>query len=149
MSDIRTVPLQVESGLSFPVDLRRTNRHIPAWLVSGFIGLSLLVFAWGLGYKLSLYDPPQSDSHKIPQAKLLSKNERAIASLSPLLNDANGSPLVFYAVLSSVLLLLALSYRPLSASALDLRKFDVKQSWRLRHRTGLNFFFALPPPVLF
>jgi len=130
------------------VDLRCTNRHIPGWLISGFIGLSLLVFAWGLGYKLSLYDPPQSDSHKIPQAKLLSKNEWAIASLSPLLNDANGSPSVFCAVLSSVLLLLALSYRPLSASALDLREFDAKQSWRLRYRTGLNFFFVLPPPVL-
>jgi hypothetical protein len=130
------------------VDLRSTNRHIPAWLILGFIGLSLLVVAWGLGYKLSLYDPPQSESHKIPPAKLLSKNETALVAQSPLLSDTKAPPTVIHAVLSSVLLVLVLSYRPLSASALDLREFDVKQSWRLRHRTGLNFFFVLPPPVL-
>jgi hypothetical protein len=130
------------------VDLRRTNRHIPAWLLSGFIGLSLLVFAWGLGYKLSLYDPPHSESHKIPQAKLLSKNEKALAAQSPLLSDTKPSPPVIRVVLSSALLFLVLSYGSLDAVAFSQLNFDVKQSWRLRHRTGLSFFFVLPPPVL-
>jgi hypothetical protein len=40
------------------------------------MGLALCVFLWGLGYKLSLYDPPQSVTHSLPKAKLLSKNER-------------------------------------------------------------------------
>lgn len=36
--------------------------------------LGVAVFAWGLQYKLSLYDPPQSEC-RMPAAKLLSKNE--------------------------------------------------------------------------
>lgn len=130
------------------MDLRRTNRHIPTWLILGFVVLSLFVFAWGLGYKLSLYAPPQSTSHKIPQAKLLSKNEKALAAQGPLLSEANASPTVIRAVLSSVLLFLILAYRPLNTDVSDKWEFDVKRSWRLRHRTGLSFFFVLPPPVL-
>jgi hypothetical protein len=130
------------------VDLRCTNRHIPAWLLSGLVGLSLLVFAWGLGYKLSLYDPPQSDSHKIPQAKLLSKNERALAAQSPLLSDTKASPTAIRVVLSCALLFLVLAHRSLDAVACSQLNFDVNQPWRLRHRTGLSFFFVLPPPVL-
>ena len=44
-----------------------------------FLGLAISVFAWGLQYKLSLYDPPHSTSHEIPEAKLLSRNEQATA----------------------------------------------------------------------
>ena len=126
------------------MDLRRTNRHMPTWLLSGCIGLSLLVFVWGLGYKISLYDPPQSESHKAPQAKLLSKNEQAIASQSPLLNDTNAFPLVF----SGVLLFLVLAHRVLNAPVSSLPDSDVNRSWHQHYRTGLNFFFVLPPPVL-
>ena len=42
-----------------------------------FLGLAISVFAWGLQYKLSLYDPPHCSSHEIPEAKLLSRNEQA------------------------------------------------------------------------
>jgi hypothetical protein len=128
------------------VDLRRTNRH--AWLVSGYIGLSLLVFAWGLGYKLSLYAPPHSESHRILQAKLLSKNEKAPATESPLLSETKASTAAIRGVLSSVLLFLVLSFQSLHAAACSQLKIHAKQSWRLRHRTGLSFFFVLPPPVL-
>jgi hypothetical protein len=128
------------------VDLRRTNRH--AWLVSGYIGLSLFVFAWGLGYKLSLYAPPHSESHRILQAKLLSKNEKAPATESPLLSETKPSTAAIRVALSSALLFLVLSYGSLDAVAFSQLNFDVKQSWRLRHRTGLSFFFVLPPPVL-
>lgn len=37
--------------------------------------LASCVFLWGLQYKLSLYDPPHAVSHRVPIAKLLSKNE--------------------------------------------------------------------------
>ena len=128
------------------MDLRRTNRH--AWLVSGYIGLSLLVFAWGLGYKLSLYAPPHSESHKILQAKLLSKNEKAPATESPLLSGTQASTAAFGVVLSSALLFLVPSFRSLDAAALSQLKIHAKQSWRLRHHASLSFFFVLPPPVL-
>jgi hypothetical protein len=39
--------------------------------------LAFCVFAWGLQYKLSLYDPPQAASHQIPKAKLLSKDQQS------------------------------------------------------------------------
>lgn len=43
------------------------------------IGLALLgvcVFVWGLDYKLSLYEPPHSMAHHMPEAKLLTGKER-------------------------------------------------------------------------
>jgi hypothetical protein len=129
------------------VDLRSTNRRIPAWLILGLVGLSLLVFAWGLGYKLSLYDSPQSESHKIQQAKLLSENERALVVQSPLLSDTKAPPEVTHAVLSGVLLFLVLAHRVLNAPVSSLQDSNVNQSWHQHYRTGLNFFFVLPPPV--
>lgn len=42
-----------------------------------FAALASCVFLWGLQYKLSLYDPPQSTSHQAPTAKLLSWNEQS------------------------------------------------------------------------
>lgn len=34
------------------------------------------IFAWGTGYRLDQYGPPHSAVHKLPKAKLLSKNEQ-------------------------------------------------------------------------
>jgi len=130
------------------VDRRSTNRRVPPWLILGLVGLSLLVFAWGLGYKLSLYDSSQSESHKIPQAKLLSENERPLVAQSPLLRDTNAPPELIHAVLSGVLLFLVLAHRVLNAPVSSLPDSDVNRSWHQHYRTGLNFFFVLPPPVL-
>lgn len=38
------------------------------------------MFLWGIGYKLSQYDQHQRTLHRIPEAKLLSKNEDASAA---------------------------------------------------------------------
>jgi hypothetical protein len=40
--------------------------------------LAVCVFAWGLKYKLSLYDPPRAVSHNMPAAKLLAGKERSV-----------------------------------------------------------------------
>lgn len=50
-------------------------------LAFALVTLGVCVFAWGLKYKLSLYDPPHSLSHKIPEAKLLSGKERTALPL--------------------------------------------------------------------
>lgn len=128
------------------MDRGSTNRHIPAQLILGLIGLSLLVFAWGLGYKLSLYDSPQSESHKIQQAKLLSENERVLVAQSLLLSDTKAAPELIPAALSGVLLFLVLARCVLNAPVSSLRDANVNRLWRLHYRTGLSFFFALPPP---
>ncbi|HEX4308412.1 MAG TPA: hypothetical protein VHZ25_00220 [Acidobacteriaceae bacterium] len=64
----------------------RPNREGLRTLAFGLAVLGLCVFAWGLKYKLSLYDPPHSISHHIPAAKLLSGKERRalpLADVSP------------------------------------------------------------------
>lgn len=40
-------------------------------LAFGLVVLGVCVFAWGLRYKLSLYDPPRAGSHHMAEAKLL------------------------------------------------------------------------------
>lgn len=52
------------------------TRRLAWWGAILSILLGVSVFAWGLGYKLSLYDPPQSAAHPVPVAKLLSKDEQ-------------------------------------------------------------------------
>jgi hypothetical protein len=44
-------------------------------LACGLVFLGVCVFAWGLRYKLSLYDPPHAVSHHMPAAKLLPGRE--------------------------------------------------------------------------
>ena len=42
--------------------------------------LGVCVFLWGFGYKLSLYNLQQPTIHRVPEAKLLSKNEDSQAA---------------------------------------------------------------------
>ena len=61
-----------------------------------FLGLGFCVFAWGLQYKLSLYDPPQTASHQIPRAKLLSRDEQSGTVEHPLVIRTKTSTSVIY-----------------------------------------------------
>ena len=47
----------------------------------GLVLLGFCVFAWGLRYKLSLYDPPHSVSRHMPEAKLVAGKERLPVSI--------------------------------------------------------------------
>jgi hypothetical protein len=53
--------------------IRRNGLRV---LACALVFLGACVFAWGLRYKLSLYDPPHSISHRMPAAKLLTSRER-------------------------------------------------------------------------
>ena len=110
-------------------------------------GLAFAVFAWGLQYKLSLYDPPQAVSHQIPEAKLLSKEEQASQSRSPLLESAKFAKLLEM-VISSIFLLISLALSLLHTPALVGKKWDSETPWRLRCFASLNAFFFRPPPIL-
>jgi hypothetical protein len=110
--------------------------------------LALFVFAWGLQYKLSLYDPPQSQSHSIPAAKLLSKNERAsvVENLLERSTDVVGRG--SHSVLSQVYVLFVFPLNSCVALAKRSRarrpeKFVTPSSY-----TGLTAFFFRPPPIL-
>jgi hypothetical protein len=51
--------------------------------------LGACVFAWGLKYKLSLYDPPHAASHHMAAAKLLPGKERKALPLAAVRLNAN------------------------------------------------------------
>lgn len=111
------------------------------------LGLAFCVFAWGLQYKLSLYDPPQAASHRIPQAKLLSRNERSGIAESQLVIRTKTSTRVSYTVPTAVFLILLLPLSILNPQASGQRKQRTRNSWHLRHGL-LNIFLVRPPPSL-
>jgi len=111
------------------------------------LGLAVCVFAWGLQYKLSLYDPPQAASHRIPQAKLLSRNERSGIAESQLVIRTKTSTRVSYTVPTAVFLILLLPLSILNPQASGQRKQRTRNSWHLRHGL-LNIFLVRPPPSL-
>jgi hypothetical protein len=129
------------------------NRWTPkrcslSWHWLGFIALAVAVFIWGLGYKLSLYDPPQAKSHQIPQAKLLSKNEQAIAVQSPLLKNAKDPSTPVPRVLPGITLLLAVAFRLLRLPFFRLCGLKTAVVRVRRDFAALTSFFFRPPPSL-
>ena len=129
------------------MELRRTSRPKLSSFTFVFVGLALAVFTWGLQYKLSLYDPPQSASHRMVEAKLLSKNEQATTNDGLLAGNfkapAGKWSASGYPVFVLPLLVLA-SFRKPSAPH---EGFDVERPWRIRCRASLDPFFFRPPPV--
>jgi hypothetical protein len=130
------------------VDLWNPKRRSLPWLWLGFVALALAVFTWGLGYKLSLYDPPQARSHDIPQAKLLSKNEQAITVESPLLEDAHDRSAALSQVLAKVEMLLIAAIALPAIPAFRRCVFEMAAPRPLRHLAALPCFFFRPPPFL-
>ena len=92
------------------------------------MGLALCVVAWGTKYKLSLYDQPQSASHQIPQARLLSREQQVTADESPLIDNMKASAKVMCAMADSVFLvvLLASSLLNMPASSQRQREEDFR-----------------------
>src|SRR5579875_1935839 len=68
--------------------------------------LSFCVFAWGLKYKLSLYDPPHAISHHMPAAKLLPGPKRSAAIAADLREGREPvTPIALFTTVFGVLLL--------------------------------------------
>jgi hypothetical protein len=126
--------------------LHTTRTFNLLWILAS-LGLAGCVFAWGLQYKLSLYDPPQAASHKIPQAKLLSRNERSGITESPLVVRAKTSTRVSHTVPTGVFFFLLLALSILNPQASGQRKQRTSGVWHLR-RGLFNIFFVRPPPIL-
>jgi hypothetical protein len=123
------------------------SRLIKTLGIQAFLGLAICVFAWGLEYKLSLYDPPRTASYQIPKAKFLSRNEQSCTSERPLIVRTKTSTRVIYAVSTAVFLILLLALGALNAPASSQREQSASRSWHLRRAT-LRTSFVRPPPVL-
>jgi hypothetical protein len=129
------------------VNFLNPTRKARLWFSIAFVTLALSVFIWGLGYKLSLYAPPQSESHLIPKAKLLSKNERNVREKVPLIDDSRPPSPVAQRVLPW-LVMLSFAALLLKTPTLSLWELDAARSWHLRRLPCLNSFFSRPPPIL-
>jgi hypothetical protein len=109
-----------------------------------FFGLAVSVFTWGLQYKLSLYYPPHSTFHQIPEAKLLSRNEQStptqasLLSSAKFLGDATQSGLVILTLFAWIVLL-----RPIRARHTEQ---ELVRPWLVSLSARLNAFFFRPPP---
>jgi len=116
------------------------------------MGLALSVFFWGLGYKLSLYNVHRLNSHTIPRASLLSRNEdpavkdTAFLRGSAFANDPDGLAIV---ALSTTLLFSLFLLEITLQSLTGLRQPEVSRFWHIRFCASLTTFFFRPPPAFF
>jgi uncharacterized integral membrane protein len=139
----------VQNSIWVAVTVNRWIKSRPLGLFGmlAFLGLAFCVFAWGLQYKLSLYDPPQTASHQIPKAKLLSRDEQSSTAEHPLVIRTRTSTSVIYTAPTAVFLILLLAISPLNPPVS--RRVEKRANRLLHlHRAILNTLFVRPPPVL-
>jgi hypothetical protein len=113
-----------------------------------FVVLGLCVFFWGLGYKLSLYDAHESTIHRIPEAKLMSRNEDPNATDSLRLCLARLVPLEQGSADIFAIFILFVGSLTRPSLALGWQKFALSKPWHPRSAAILSAFFLRPPPVL-
>lgn len=109
----------------------------------GLMLLGFCVFAWGLKYKLSLYDPPHAASHQMLAAKLLTGKKRYTLPAVELRPTANpDTPLDYGTLVLAFLVLLSEGVWP------GLRRWD---SLRISRAHAASYVrsapaFVRPPP---
>jgi hypothetical protein len=123
------------------------SRLIKSLGTQAFLGLAFCVFAWGLQYKLSLYDPPQTASHQIPKAKLLSRDEQSSTAGRPLVIRTKTSTSVIYTAPTAVFLILLLAVSLLNPPV-SRRVEQLANKLLNLHRAISNTLFVRPPPAL-
>ena len=110
------------------------------------LGLAFCVFAWGLQYKLSLYDPPQAASHQIPKAKLLSKDQQS-KTPEGLQSGRYGSPVKWMILAPATVFFIWQVLVLLNPPASGQWEQQANSSHQI-HCAILNTIFVRPPPFL-
>jgi Na+/H+-dicarboxylate symporter len=122
-----------------------SDRRASVVTVFAILFLAFTVFGWGIGYKLSLYDPPGSPSTIIPAAKLLSQKERPstakiaaqLLPAAPAQKATNYFPaIVFLAFMFSLRLLISTWVR-----------VTAEHDSIAQRSAHSNFFSFRPPPA--
>jgi hypothetical protein len=124
------------------------NRNRPSFgrFTFVFVGLAISIFTWGLQYKVSLYYPPHSTYHQIPEAKLLSRDEQAPATEGLLIGSAKAPADVVGGVLFA-LTLFACALRLLPILGATQTEQERTRPWLVSLGASLNAFFFRPPPA--
>lgn len=115
-------------------------------LTFAFLSLALCVFAWGLQYKLSLYDPPQATSHRMPHAKLLSRDQWSTTPDDRQSTREKVSPHVLPEQLYLAFCLSLLTLRRNNSVFALQGQREVERPWLKCLPASLNAFFFRPPP---
>src|ERR1700692_81109 len=121
------------------------SRRASVITVFAVLFLAFTVFGWGIGYKLSLYNPPGSPSRAIAAAKLLSEKERpgttqVVEKLLPAAPDPR--PLTSYPAIIIVALIFGLRL-VVSAWMREVTSDDSRRQPSVHS----SFFSFRPPPA--
>ena len=126
-----------------------TNRSRLLCYTFVLLGLGLLIFTWGLQYKLSLYAAPHSAVRHMVKAKLLA-NDKQIGARDGIITVDHADDVQAWSAFSLTAVfvpLLALSIlRTISAR----RAYEVSASeptWRVPTAASFNAFSFRPPPA--
>jgi len=110
--------------------------------------LGMCVFFWGLGYKLSLYDFHRASIHRIPEAKLMSRNEDPNATDSLRLCIVKSASADHGSAYTFVIFIVLWASLAKPKSAWDRPYLALSKPWCLRFAAILSALFLRPPPVL-
>lgn len=110
--------------------------------------LGMCVFFWGFGYKMSLYRTHESSFHRIPVAKLMSRNEDPDATEVGRLWVAKPASLEQGPVYPLLILLLSSSNIAALLTVWSRRYRSIPKPWCLRFGAFQSAFSLRPPPVL-
>jgi hypothetical protein len=109
--------------------------------------LGMCVFFWGFGYKLSLYRTRQSSTHRIPVAKLMSRNEDPDAADGVRSSHANSTSLEQGRTYTFVSLAVLLAGIAQNRADRGRQYLSLPKPWCLRFSAVQSAFFLRPPPV--
>lgn len=112
-----------------------------------FLALAFCVFGWGLGYRLSLYNPPHTASHTETSVKLISGDEQPSTTKSQLTFETKIVAGAIHTTPASPSLILLLATNLSIPAFWGQRKQNEGRSWHLNCGI-LTTFFVRPPPIL-
>jgi hypothetical protein len=114
------------------------------WNIFAFsiLALGIAVFAWGLKYKLSLYESATPPAHHVMVAKLLSDRERSADTAVQI--ERATTP--FHTVLFTALALLARFQLDRQRQSRWTLQCVINPQRRRVPQTALQIFFRPPPP---
>jgi len=120
-------------------------RRIHTMNVMGMLFLAVAVFAWGLQYKMSLYNTSNSISVSVPHAKLLSQKERPESNVASIGPDStqDRSPVSY-----TIFLFASIVCSLVVAVTIQTRSQSLDKGSRQQQFAALDFFSFRPPPVL-
>lgn len=121
------------------------SRRIYTLNAMGMLLLAIAVFAWGLQYKMSLYNASNSLSASVPHAKLLSQKERPESDVASIRLDStrDRSPASY-----SIFLFASILCAFVAAETVRTRSLPLDKRSRRQRFASLDYFSFRPPPEL-